>query len=134
MAVYYSPNGTWAERSVSRVASTAGSQSKVLFALFTGPEAFPLMLGGDRVVEFLDLNGTTLVRRSGVFGRRKKIQPMLCGVDFNETSVVCGSVTGHLYEWNKASRRCDKQSRAHEGPVYAMARDGTGLITGGKDG
>ena len=47
---------------------------------------------------------------------------------------MCGAVSGHLYEWDKASGRCDKQSRAHEGPVYAMARDGTGLVTGGKDG
>jgi hypothetical protein len=59
---------------------------------------------------------------------------MLCGVDLNETTVVCGSVTGHLYEWDKGTRRCEKQIRAHEGPVYAMARDGTGLVTGGKDG
>lgn len=134
MAVYCSPNGTWAEQAVSRVATTSGPRTKVLFALFAGPEAFPLVLGGDRALEFLGLNGSTLVRRRGVFGRRKKVQPMLCGVNLNDATVVCGTVSGHLYAWGKATRRCDTQTRAHEGPVYAMARDGTGLVTGGKDG
>ena len=48
--------------------------------------------------------------------------------------VVVGTVSGHLYEWDKASRRCEKQTRAHDGPIYALARDGPGIVTGGKDG
>jgi len=134
VAVYLSPNGTWAEKSVTRVASSAGPSAKMLFALFSGSEAFPLMIGGDKHVEFLDLNGQTLARTVGVFGKRKKIQPMLCAADLNAQTVVCGTVTGHLYEWDKSRKRCEKQTRAHEGPVYAMAKDGSGLITGGKDG
>jgi len=134
VAVYLSPNASWCETSVTRVATAAGPMEKVLMALFCGGEGFPLFLGADKSVEFLELNGPTLIRRRGVFGRRKKIQPMLCGVDLNEATVVCGTVTGHLYEWNKAARKCDKQSRGHEGPIYAMARDGTGIVTGGKDG
>jgi microtubule-associated protein-like 6 len=134
VAVYLSPSGTWEESNISRVASSSGPLAKMLMALFIGAESFPLIMAGEKHVEFLDLNGATLLRTRGVFGKRKKIQPILCGVDMNEDMVVCGTVTGHLYQWNKQTRRCDHQLRAHEGAVYAMARDGAGLVTGGKDG
>ena len=67
----------WYEKG-ERVAVCSGPVSKILFANFAGKEAFPLMIGGVKKVEFLEPNGATLVRRQGVFGKRKKIQAMLC--------------------------------------------------------
>ena len=101
----------WYEKG-ERVAVCSGPVSKILFANFAGKEAFPLMIGGVKKVEFLEPNGATLVRRQGVFGKRKKIQAMLCCEDLNDETMVCGTVTGHLFSWDKSSMRCEKLTRA----------------------
>ena len=132
IATYFSPTGFWHDG--VRVAVVNGPKAKILGAAFAGKEAFPLMICGVKCVEFLEPNGATLVRRQGIFGKRKKIQPMLCCEYLNDDTMVCGTVTGHIFSWNKKDLKCEKLTRAHEGPVYAMARDGPGLVTGGKDG
>ena len=58
----------------------------------------------DRVVEF-HLDVGRLMRRRAVFGKTRKIQPLLCAADFNETTVVTGTVT-------VSQRRLRRQRRA----------------------
>ena len=75
----------------------------------------------------------------GVYGKRIKIQPIMCAIEGDtstggteEKSIVCGTVSGHLYIFSK-HKVIDKVS-AHDGPVTVVSRCQQGYLSGGKDG
>lgn len=131
VAVYRTYSGLWAD--ARRVACERSTRAKLLFGLFCGPQSFPLMLGGVRTVHFLSLEGKSLRLQRGVFGQRRKIQPLLCGVHLaGQDIVVTGAVSGHLYVWK--DRTVSKVQPAHTGSIYALAQAELGVVSGGKDG
>jgi len=137
--VYTTLNGEWNDG--HRVSRECGDRAKVLFCCFAGEENFPLMIGSVKRAQFVTMEaGHTLNRRRGLFGYRKKIQPLLCGVVMrgNEKGgVVTGTATGHLYLWGKRDDGCMKVSRSvmgHNGACYSIGSAGLGVVTGGKDG
>ena len=107
----------------------------MLFALFVGEAHFPLMLGGSHHVEFVEQSGRALARKRGIFGKRTKIQPLLCGVavDGGGGAAVTGTASGLLYMWQNGS--VTKVTPAHQGAVYALAAGPEGVLaSGGRDG
>ena len=78
-------------------------------------------------------------RARGVFGRRRKLQAILCGVVSNETcsgvgssSILTGTVTGHVYQW--IGRTVQSVMSAHDAPIGSITTCRDGFVTGGKDG
>eukprot|EP00752_Nemacystus_decipiens_P008508 g7598.t1 len=135
LAVYKSPSGQWGD--AFPVATCKAGFTRFLCLAFTGEEAFPLMAGGVKAVSFFGHSDGSrgLRRKRGVFGFRKKIQPVLCAVKMSEDqTVLTGTVTGQLYSWK--AHRVHRSTAGHAGPVYACARAGAnkGYLTAGKDG
>ncbi|CAB1119500.1 unnamed protein product [Ectocarpus sp. CCAP 1310/34] len=100
LAVYTSPSGQWWD--AFPVATAKAGFTRFLCLVFTGQEAFPLLAGGIKTVSFFGhTDGSRGLRRKrGVFGFRKKIQPVLCAVKMGEDqTTLTGTVTGHLYSW-----------------------------------
>ncbi|CAM9158468.1 unnamed protein product, partial [Scytosiphon promiscuus] len=135
LAVYTSPTGQWAD--AFPVATAKAGFTRFLCLVFTGQDSFPLMAGGIKAVAFFDhTDGSRGLRRKrGVFGFRKKIQPVLCAIKMGEDqTALSGTVTGHLYSWK--AHRVHRSTAGHAGAVYACASAGKkgGYITAGKDG
>ena len=67
----------------------------------------------------------------GLFGRKTKCQPVLCGASHGRR-LVTGSVSGHLYLWEE--NRVGRAIKAHESSVNVIHAIEVGYISGGKDG
>lgn len=129
--MYHTFLGNWCD--AMKVGTQSTSESKPLCLLFCGEENFPLLFGGVNLVRFLFLDGKALRIKRGLFGSRKKIQPLLCGVSlYAQDMVATGMVSGHVYLWKE--RKVMRSIVAHVGSVYAINTAQLGLITGGKDG
>lgn len=110
---------------------------------------YPIVAGGKRCLFFLKPVGKVLEKKKGTFGRRRKLQAMLCSllvtvetptssaeseVQHSELThmLLTGTVTGHVYAWK--NHRVDSTLTAHDAPVFALAAIRQGFATGGKDG
>jgi len=127
ICVWRSDSGTWTDTYLQ--ASAMAGQEKVLFALFAGSG---LVTGGVNHILFWSLAGSVLTPMKGLFGRKGKIQPLLCAAVFDGNKVVSGTVTGHLYVWS--GRECVKSIKAHERSVNSLFSCSNGLVSGSKDG
>ncbi|GBG25699.1 Echinoderm microtubule-associated protein-like 1 [Hondaea fermentalgiana] len=130
--VWRSDSGTWTDTNLQ--AKAMGGQQKILFALFYG--ASELATGGVNHLTFWKLNGGVLTPRRGIFGRKGKVQPLLCAATLEgvgaSAKIVTGSVTGHLYVWSDGE--VIKSVKAHDRTVNAIHACNLGLATGSKDG
>lgn len=125
---------------------------------------YPIIVGGNRLIYFFRAVGKTLVKSRGTFGRRRKLQSILCiteaevvlgsgsapsmqvvaGKEPDESpgshaltvALLTGTVTGHIYVWK--NQRVASTLTAHDAPVFCVAAlkasAGGGFLTGGKDG
>jgi WD40 repeat protein len=125
---------------------------------------YPILAGGTRCLYFFKPAGKTLEKLKGTFGRKRKIQSILCAVEITlsgrslvsasanrlsmrdndptrspdslERVLLTGTVTGHVYFW--LSQRIKTTLTAHDAPIYAIcALDhyaGGRFATGAKDG
>jgi microtubule-associated protein-like 6 len=137
IVVLRSPTARWFDGYV--VSSTSVSPQKMLWSLYTDQRECPIVIGGAGLVYFFRQSGKSLERVRGVFGKRKKLQPVLCGIEGDvdesvsrEKSLLTGTVTGHIYVWNQ--QRVISTVTAHDGPVYAITKLRQGFATAGKEG
>jgi len=121
------------------LASCGVTFSKMFWVLYADGNDYPIIVGGNRSIFFLRISGKCMERSRGVFGRRRKLQPLLCGVVASETnagsgskSVLTGTVTGQIYQW--LGKKVNTVISAHDSPVSAIARCRNGYATGAKDG
>jgi microtubule-associated protein-like 6 len=131
VCVWKSSSGEWTDG--KRKARTKGSKNKVLFVHFTGTgDDYQVISGGDKHVMFYKLSGKCLKPKKGIFGKKGKIQPVLCAATVGG-SVVTGTVSGHLYKWK--GRMVDDAVTAHNKSVNSLfsCSDGS-LVSGSKDG
>lgn len=88
IAICHSPSRRWADG--HHICSTSVSSAKMLWCLYSSSNtSFPIVVGGaaGNVFFFRVVRGSA-ERVKGVYGKRHKIQPMLCAID--------GVVTGSL--------------------------------------
>ena len=137
VVVLRSPTSRWYDGHV--FCSTSISPQKMLWALYIDSNEYPIVIGGSGIVYFFRPSGKSLERVRGVFGKRKKLQPVLCGVEgevdesvSREKPLLTGTVTGHIYVWNE--QRVTSTVTAHDGPIYSMAKLRQGYATAGKEG
>jgi WD40 repeat protein len=137
IVVFHSPSRRWVDG--YSMASCSVSPRKLYWILFADEEEFPITIGGAGTMLFFRVTGRTLERKKGIFGKKKKLQPVLCGVlgdaDSNslaKTSIVTGTVTGHMYVW--VNQRVVKSITAHDAPIYSICKIGPRYATGCKEG
>ena len=128
--IWRSNNGVWDD--VSLQASAMGGKSQLLFVHF--PSSLELVTGGVRNICFWKLTGQLLRPTTGMFGRKGKSQPLLCACSVGSSGrVVTGTVTGHLYVWERAE--CVKSVKAHDKSVNCLhSARFAGVVSGSKDG
>ena len=132
IAVWRTDSGTWADGYLQ--SNELGGQQKVLFTLFLGTHGggdYQLVTGGVDHVKFWKVKGRALKPTLGLFGKKGKIQPIVCAASVGP-KVVTGTVTGHLYVWS--GNEIVKAIKAHEQTVNALHACHSGLISGSKDG
>ena len=132
----------WDTETGQLIASSKGHQSRVLGLLFKSENE--IIIVGVKHTKFFTLNQRRLKGKAGIFGKKGKLQPVLCVAALG-TNVVTGQADGTLYLWQ--GRNCQmkterkkadsngKNAKGHVGPVTAiwtMAREG--VISGGRDG
>lgn len=125
---------------------------------------YPVIAGGNRCIYYFKSVGKTLEKVKGTFGRKRKIQSILCSVEISLSSrflsaasanrlnmkdsevnhtpdnlekiLLTGTVTGHVYFW--LNQRIKTTLTAHDAPIYALCAlnhyAGGRFATGGKDG
>jgi WD40 repeat protein len=120
-------------------ASCGVSFLKMFWVLYADGNEYPIVVGGNRCMFFFRVSGKSMERSRGVFGRRRKLQPLLCGVVAAETSggsgskaILTGTVTGQIYQW--LGRKVNSVISAHDAPVTALSRCRHGYASGSKDG
>jgi WD40 repeat protein len=121
------------------LASSGVSFSRMFWVLYADGNDYPIIVGGNRCLFFLRVGGKGMERSRGVFGRRRKLQPILCGIVADETNagggtraILTGTVTGHVYQW--VGKSVNTVISAHDSPVTSISRCRGGYATGGKDG
>jgi microtubule-associated protein-like 6 len=135
VVVMRSPSKRWIDGCVQ--SCTSVSSSKMFWCMHVGEQNdYPIIVGGKGTIFFFRTSGKTLERIRGVFGKSRKLQPILCAVATNnpagERTILTGTVTGHIYSWVK--QRVVDTITAHDAPIYAIAKLWQGYATGGKDG
>ena len=133
VAVYQTMNGMWEDGLL--LAQAQGDEKKVLFAVFTSHKKaqFHLVTGGVMHIKFwLIPDGSRALRyRKGIFGKAP-MQPLMCAVSI-ANSVVCGSMSGEMYQWE--DRKCTSVVKGHTGAINSMyTHDHDTFISGGDDG
>ena len=97
-----------------------GGRSKPLFACFNLAAAkYLVMTGGVQHVTFWQLEGGTFSPHKGYFGKKGKIQPVLCGAVI-KNYFVTGTVSGHLYVWDQNTRTVSRSIKAHSKSVNTI--------------
>lgn len=160
IAICHSPSKRWTDG--HHICSTSVSSSKMLWCMHSSSSsAFPIVVGGaaGHVYFFRVVRGEA-ERVKGVYGKRHKIQPMLCAIDgvisgssalpaaaaepspedtaltvINTNTVnvmLCGTVTGYIYIFSNT--KVVNRVPAHEAPVNAICPAGKRFLTAGKDG
>ena len=134
LVVFRSPSKRWFDGHV--LFSTSVSPAKMLWTAYVDVNEFPIVVGGTGTIFFFRPSGMTAERIRGVFGKRKKLQPILCGVEGEpagtQSSILTGTVTGHIYVWT--NHRISSTITAHESPINAMTKLRKGYATAGKEG
>lgn len=160
IAVCHSPSRRWDDG--HHICSTSVSSSKMLWCLFSSSSTqFPIVVGGaEGLVFFFRVVRGAAERVKGVYGKRHKIQPMLCAIDgvvsgtvatatpvldvtsmepvapvsaASSTNVMlCGTVTGYIYVFGDT--KVVNKVPAHEAPINSLCVANKRFLTAAKDG
>jgi WD40 repeat protein len=135
IVVLRSPSRRWNDAYIECSFST--TSLRMLWVLYIDENPFPICLGGLGRLSFYRSSGQGIERISGVYGKDKIIQPLTCAAggqnDGSSTSLLTGTVSGHLYEWRE--ERIVASVTAHDMPVAAVATLGRmGYVSGAGDG
>ena len=130
-------NGEWAD-AVLHTWATSGAEV-VTFASFTtaataataATKYFLLVTGGFDQIKFWRLNEIDLISSKGHFGSVGKVQPMLCGIGFQDRFVT-GTPSGHLYVWT--GKKLEKIIKAYDENVTALHTSNDFFVSGSADG
>jgi WD40 repeat protein len=147
------------------IASSVNVSTQKMFWIYHSEESaeYPIIAGGNRCIYYFKPFGKTLEKAKGTFGRKRKLQSILCSVEISlsgrslistsanrqsakesdpnapdslEKVLLTGTVTGHVYFW--LNQRVKTTLTAHDAPIYSLCAlnhySGGKFATGGKDG
>ena len=132
-----SPSRRWTDGSI--LCSVSLTPSKMLWIKMVETNEFSVVVGGMKAMIFMRPSGRTMEKTKGMFGRRRKLQPVMCVVEGEklpecgmERKLYSGTVTGHIYIWYKM--KIETTVTAHDAPIFVISRLRAGFATGAKDG
>lgn len=139
--------GNWSR--VQLTATATSDQSTIYFTHWLHKDHSldcKLVSGGAKSINFWRLEGATLVKKQGRFGRKYKKAPLLCAANLqakdeksgkSSWATIAGTSAGDLYVFDEREVSSAVQ-KAHDGAVLCLA-EGSGtedcsfLVSGGKD-
>ncbi|KAM9294651.1 echinoderm microtubule-associated protein-like 1 [Gastrophryne carolinensis] len=125
----------WDWQKEEKLADVKCSNEAVFVADFHPTDTNIIVTGGKSHLYFWTLEGSSLVKKQGLFEKQEKPKFVLC-VTFSENGdTITGDSSGNLLVWGKGANRISHAIQAaHDGGIFAlcMQRDGT-LVSGGKD-
>ena len=135
VVVLRSPSRKWDDAFVECSMSTCFE--KMLWVLCFEENPYPICVGGNGGLVFYRSGEAGVERKKGVFGKDMTIQPLVCGApgqsDGQRTSIITGTVSGHLYEWR--DEQVVRSVTAHDMMVSSLANLGRwGYASGAADG
>ena len=140
LVVLRSPTRRWADSYVAY--STTVWHRKMLFVMYADSNLFPVVVGGEGAMVFFRQAGKGAERTKGTFGKKRRIQPMLCATMGQmmpdtvnggvQSTIIAGTVTGDLLVW--FNQTVIQSVPAHQAPIFAVAKVMDGLASAGKDG
>eukprot|EP01041_Mallomonas_annulata_P001002 gene1002-1969_t len=113
--------GGWSR--VQQIGSQKSDKNKILFSHWLSSDPVQLVSGGASV-HFWSLEGASLSRKQGRFGKKCKQQSLLCAANLHdgkrELFLVAGTASGDLYKFK--DRECDDVTeKAHNGPILCLS-------------
>ena len=135
IVILRSPSCKWEDAFV--VCSMSTCFEKMLWVLYFDENPYPICVGGKGGLLFYRTGVAGAERKKGVFGKDKVMQPLVCGTqglsDGHSTSIITGTVSGHLYEWR--DEQIVRSVSAHDMTIASVANLGRwGYATGATDG
>lgn len=140
LVVLRSPSRRWIDGYVAY--SVSVSHAKMLWVLYVDSNPFPVCVGGRNALIFFRQSGKGAEKKKGTFGKKKRLQPILCAVrgalindeasGGKQYTIITGTVSGHLHTW--ANNKVASSIVAHDNPIYSLCRVSKGYATGAKDG
>lgn len=161
ISIFYSPSGRWGNDGF-HLCSSSVSSMKMLWCTYIEGNEFPIVVGGAGAVFFFRIVRSVNEKLKGVFGKRVKIQPIVCVVSAlshpnlpipkgdgavegeksseprnttgdDEKELIGGTVSGYIYIF-KNYKVVNKISAHHSAVNVITATSRQVYITGGKDG
>jgi WD40 repeat protein len=140
LVVLRSPSHRWDDAYVAY--STSVSHAKMLWVKYIDTNPYPVVCGGQKAIVFFRQAGQGAERARGTFGKKKRIQPVLCAVIGSlmedpingglQATVVTGSVAGDINVW--FNQKIINSVAAHQAALYALAKVHTGYASAGREG
>eukprot|EP00771_Trimastix_marina_P001226 gnl/Trimastix_PCT/2281.p1 GENE.gnl/Trimastix_PCT/2281~~gnl/Trimastix_PCT/2281.p1 ORF type:complete len:694 (-),score=216.07 gnl/Trimastix_PCT/2281:691-2772(-) len=122
----------WSTKQRAALCSINGSRSKLLAFAFSSPREFVAI--GVRAIEFCRFEGSTIVKRRGIFGQRGTYQTLPCAAYLPNGLLITGTQRGDLYLWRNR-KLVGVRPDAHKGRVTALAvLPDRSLLSAGADG
>ncbi|NXE77315.1 EMAL1 protein, partial [Cochlearius cochlearius] len=126
----------WDWQKEEKLADVKCSNEAVFAADFHPTDTNIIVTCGKSHLYFWTLEGTSLIKKQGLFEKQEKPKFVLC-VTFSENGdTITGDSSGNILVWGKGTNRISHAVQgAHEGGIFAlcMLRDGTLVSGGGKD-
>ena len=137
--------GNWSR--VQCTASATSDQSTVYFSRWlhaNNPSGCQIVTGGAKSINFWKLEGATLVKKQGRFGRKYKQVPLLCAANIQtkdekgsqtDWQTVTGTSKGDFYVFNQREV-CNIIQGAHAGAILSLAEGNERcdfIVSGGTD-
>ena len=120
--------------------STSISSSTLLWILIAETNDYPVIVGGVNTIYFLRKSGKTMEKIKGEFGKKKKIQSLLCAVvgfkilEEGCCDIFTGTTNGLVYQWSSIKHTIIATFTCHNQPIITLIRFKYGFITSSKDG
>ncbi len=137
--------GNWCR--VQCTATATSDQSTVFFSQWlqgNHKSQCALVSGGAKSINFWQIEGATLVKKQGRFGRKYKQSPLLCAANLQTSDekggsktwcIIVGTASGSLFSFDDRDVSAGIE-KAHNGPVLCLAegnKECSYLVSGGKD-
>eukprot|EP01038_Epipyxis_sp_PR26KG_P010144 gene10144-13646_t len=136
--------GGWSR--IAQLASSKGDKAPVLFSKWVSPNnimvsssEYHFVTGGSAGINFWKLEGATLTKKAGRFGKKSKNCPLLCAANVqgkDKWRLVVGTSAGDLYFYDEREANIAVEGAHGTSPVLCLAEgssEGLFIVSGGRD-
>ncbi|EGD80929.1 hypothetical protein PTSG_01512 [Salpingoeca rosetta] len=114
------------------VATTRGHKDKIFAIGFNPSDPAKIVTVGMKHIKFWTQKGNGFSSKRGLFGKKGKVETMLCLTFGANGHTYTGSSSGIVCIWSENT--LERTVQAHKGPLFAIHALEQAFLTGGKDG